>query len=102
MERLTDRKTAADLKSNYEGLRAAGQPRDIDAERYIKLAEYENKEETTVYMCDPDKNTECPKTYCYRNNGECECTMCAEYAVKDRRGKPITRDIAIERGLIDE
>jgi len=45
MERLTDRKTAADLKANYEGLRAAGMPRDIASERYIKLAEYENQEE---------------------------------------------------------
>lgn len=45
MERLTDRKTAADLKANYEGLRAAGMPRDIATERYIKLAEYENQEE---------------------------------------------------------
>lgn len=45
MERLTDRKTAADLKTNYEGLRAAGMPRDMATERYIKLAEYENQEE---------------------------------------------------------
>ncbi len=45
MERLTDRKTAADLRRNYEGLRAAGMPRDIMTERYIKLAEYENEEE---------------------------------------------------------
>lgn len=45
MERLTDRKTAADLKTNYEGLRAAGMPPDIATERYIKLAEYENQEE---------------------------------------------------------
>lgn len=45
MERLTDRKTATDLKSNYEGLRAAGQPRGIETERYLKLAEYEDIEE---------------------------------------------------------
>lgn len=48
MERLTDRKTAADLKSNYEGLRAAGQPRDISAERYIKLAAFEDQEENQM------------------------------------------------------
>lgn len=45
MERLTDRKTADNLRRNYEGLRAAGMPRDIMTERYIKLAEYENEEE---------------------------------------------------------
>lgn len=45
MERLTDRKTAADLAENYKALREAGQPRDIETERYIKLAEYENEEE---------------------------------------------------------
>lgn len=45
MERLTDRTTADDLRRNYEGLRAAGMPRDIATERYIKLADYENKEE---------------------------------------------------------
>lgn len=45
MERLTDRKTAADLRRNYEALQAAGQPRDIGTERYLKLAEYEDIEE---------------------------------------------------------
>lgn len=45
MKRLTDRKTAADLRRNYEALRAAGQPRDIGTERYLKLAEYEDIEE---------------------------------------------------------
>ena len=45
MERLTDRKTAAALADNYEALRAAGQPRDIGAERYIKLAALENAAE---------------------------------------------------------
>lgn len=45
MERLTDRKTAADLKANAEKLRAAGlEPSEID-KRYIKLAEYEDAEE---------------------------------------------------------
>lgn len=47
MERLTDRKIAAEMKHNYEGLLAAGMPRDIATERYIKLAEYENIEEMT-------------------------------------------------------
>lgn len=46
MERLTDRKTAADLKENAEKLRAAGVEPNISDLRYIKLAEYENEEET--------------------------------------------------------
>lgn len=73
MERLTDRKTAADLKANADGLRAAGlEPSEID-KRYIKLAEYENEEEdfetfrkthtATLYECDAENNTECRKTY---------------------------------------
>ena len=50
MKRLTNRKTAADLKANYEGLQAAGMPRDIDTERYIKLAEYEDIEEVFLNL----------------------------------------------------
>ena len=45
MKRLTDRKTAAALKSNAERLLAAGFEPSIIDQRYIKLAEYENKEE---------------------------------------------------------
>lgn len=45
MERLTDRKTAAELKENAEKLRAAGLEPTISDQRYIKLAEYENAEE---------------------------------------------------------
>lgn len=45
MERLTDRKTAADLKRNCDGLKAAGIEPNISDLRYIKLAEYENREE---------------------------------------------------------
>lgn len=45
MERLTDRRTAENLKSNTEGLIKAGvEPSVLDL-RYIKLAEYENAEE---------------------------------------------------------
>ena len=50
MERLTDRKTAADLKKNYEGLRAAGMPRNIPTERYIKLAEFEDIQEQGLHL----------------------------------------------------
>lgn len=58
MERLTDRKTAADLVSNYAGLRAAGQPRDIGAERYIKLAAFEDQEENQMT---PEQKDKCKK-----------------------------------------
>lgn len=45
MERLTNKKTAADLKRNVEGLQAAGVEPNISDLRYIKLAEYENIED---------------------------------------------------------
>ena len=45
MERLTDRKTAAALKKNADGLREKGVEPNISDLRYIKLAEYENIEE---------------------------------------------------------
>ena len=41
MERLTDSKVAAELKSNYEGLQQVGiEPSMIDL-RYVRLAELE-------------------------------------------------------------
>lgn len=55
MERLTDRKTAADLTSNYKSLLEAGQPRDIGAERYIKLAAFEDQEENQMTADQKDK-----------------------------------------------
>ena len=45
MKRLTDRKIAAELKANADGLRAAGIEPTISDQRYIKLAEYENRDE---------------------------------------------------------
>ena len=27
-----------------------------------------------LYLCNPDKNTECKKTTCYRNGGDCMLT----------------------------
>lgn len=45
MKRLTDRKIAAELKANADGLRAAGIEPTISDQRYIKLAEYEDAEE---------------------------------------------------------
>ena len=45
MKRLTDRKTAAELKANAESLRELGFGPSILDKRYIKLAEYEDIEE---------------------------------------------------------
>jgi hypothetical protein len=45
MERLTDKELAKALKSNCEGLKRAGIEPNMSDLRYIKLAEYENREE---------------------------------------------------------
>lgn len=45
MTRLTDKHTAAELKRNCDGLRAAGIDPPMSDLRYIRLAEYENVEE---------------------------------------------------------
>ena len=45
MDRLTDRKTAAALKKNADGLKENGIEPNISDLRYIKLAEYENAAE---------------------------------------------------------
>lgn len=45
MNRLTDRRTAEQVRENIEGLQAKGFEVSIDDLRYVKLAEYENKEE---------------------------------------------------------
>lgn len=36
-----------------------------------------------LYLCDPDKNTECTKEFCHRNMGPCEYTRKKEYAVEE-------------------
>ena len=45
MKRLTDRRTAQQVRENIEKLRAAGFEVSIGDLRYVKLAEYENAEE---------------------------------------------------------
>lgn len=45
MDRLTDRRTAEAVRENIEGLIAAGIEPSISDLRYVKLAEYEDKEE---------------------------------------------------------
>ena len=44
-ERLTDRRTAEAVRENNEKLQAAGFEVSVSDVRYVKLAEYENKEE---------------------------------------------------------
>lgn len=58
MNRLTDRKTAEALKHNCEGLIRAGIQPDRVYLEYIKLAEYENREEDrekVICSYDPDE-----------------------------------------------
>lgn len=45
MERLTDRRTASAVRENIEKLRAAGVEPSVSDVRYVRLAEYEDKEE---------------------------------------------------------
>lgn len=58
MDRLTDRRTAEELSANIEGLRRANVEPSIMDLRYVKLAEYENREEDRERMTcnyDPDE-----------------------------------------------
>lgn len=56
MERLTDKKTAEALKQNAEALNAAGFDIPISEKIYIKLAEYEDKEERVFSVHENDEN----------------------------------------------
>lgn len=58
MERLTDRKTAEDLKKNVETLLAADMVVSIEHLRYIKLAEYEDEEERRQLITRVNENDE--------------------------------------------
>lgn len=53
MERLTDRRTAEQVRENIEGLIAAGIEPSVGDVRYVKLAEYEDKEEDGVADVQP-------------------------------------------------
>lgn len=44
MERLTDRRTAEQVRENIEGLIAAGVEPSVSDVRYVRLAEYEDKD----------------------------------------------------------
>ena len=37
----------------------------------------------TLYDCDPEKNTECPKTNCHINGGDCRLTTHRKYRRKN-------------------
>lgn len=58
MKRLTDKKVAADLKRNAEGLQAAGVKIDYSHLIYIKLAEYEDEEERRACIYSTHENDE--------------------------------------------
>lgn len=45
MERLTDRRTAEQVRENIKGLQEKGVEPSVSDLRYVKLAEYEDKEE---------------------------------------------------------
>jgi hypothetical protein len=45
-----------------------------------------------IYICDPAKNKNCPKTGCKFTHpayGMCECTRHVEFAKTDGQGRPI-------------
>lgn len=42
-----------------------------NAKLQLELKEYK---ENAIFICDPDKNKECKKTNCYKNEGECMYT----------------------------
>ena len=48
---------------------------------------------TPIYLCDREANTECTKSYCVDNGGECRCTLNVVYALKDDNGEPIYYDV---------
>jgi len=64
------------------------------------------KLQTTLYICDPEKNTECIKTNCKAyNHGECDLTMKREAAELNDDGEPKIYSMAyqeISRGFHTE
>ena len=47
-----------------------------------------DEKKDTLYLCDPQKNTECPKGNCQIPDG-CFLTIKKEFAVTDKNGKRI-------------
>jgi hypothetical protein len=52
MERLTDRRTAEAVHENIEKLRAAGVEPSVSDVRYVRLAEYEDKDKRGEWVWD--------------------------------------------------
>lgn len=49
-----------------------------------------DEKKDTLYLCDPQKNTECQKGICHVLNGYgCFLTTRKEFAVTDENGNPI-------------
>lgn len=69
MERLTDRRTAEQVRENIEKLRAAGIEPSVSDLRYVKLAEYEDKDKRGKWRQVSVQNDEF-------NNHLYECTLC--------------------------
>jgi hypothetical protein len=69
MDRLTDRRTAEAVRENIEKLRAAGIEPSVGDVRYVKLAEYEDKEKRGKWRQVSVQNDEF-------NNHLYECTLC--------------------------
>ena len=84
MNRLTDRRTAQQVKENAEGLLKKGFAPAVSDQIYIKLAEYENAEEeaTMMFLCDASKNNYCTKENCRINGGECYQTHRIECRIR--------------------
>ena len=49
-----------------------------------------------LYKCDPSKNIECPKKGCFKNGGDCRCTINAKCAEIDENGMPILSETYLE------
>lgn len=45
-----------------------------------------------IYLCEPSINFECSKSGCFKNGGECKCTMNEEFALRYEDGKPVVYD----------
>lgn len=57
-----------------------------------KGKKFEFKPPNTLYLCDPNKNTECKKTSCLYGDGkyqQCDATTKKEFAKLDENGEPI-------------
>ena len=42
-------------------------------------------EDDILFLCDPQKNIDCPKTYCYENGGECYHAIDIRFAKNFRK-----------------